>query len=152
MKIRLPVSIRDERYPVAEMRVVVLLATLAAALGVGASVAEAATTELRITYWSEGREQGGARSWTLRCGPAGGTLPRPGSACRKLAGMSNPFAPVPADAICTQQYGGPQEALVQGSYRGRRVWTRLTLRDGCQIARFKRLSFLVPTFGTGADS
>lgn len=134
------------------MRVVVALAALFTALGVGASVAEAATSELRITYWAEGRGQGTARTWTLRCGPAGGTLPRPGTACRKLAGMSNPFAPVPEDAVCTQQYGGPQEALVTGTYRGRRVWVRLSLRDGCQIARFQRLSFLVPTFGMGVDS
>jgi hypothetical protein len=134
------------------MRVALLLAILATVLGCGASVASAASTELRITYWSEGRTQGTPRTWTLRCDPAGGTLPRPAAACQKLAGMKNPFAPVPADAMCTQQYGGPQEAIVQGTFRGRRIWARLTMRDGCQIARFKRLSFLVPTFGAGADS
>ncbi|MHB1244333.1 MAG: SSI family serine proteinase inhibitor [Gaiellaceae bacterium] len=134
------------------MRVVLLLAILAAVLGSGASAASAASSELRITYWSEGRTQGTARAWTLRCGPVGGTLPRPGGACQKLAGMRSPFAPVPRDAVCTQQYGGPQEALVQGVYRGGRIWARLTLRDGCQIARFKRLAFLVPTFSAGASS
>lgn len=134
------------------MRVALLLAILAAALSGGASAAPTASSELRITYWSEGPTKAGPRSWTLRCAPLGGTLPRPGVACQKLAGMRSPFAPVPQDAMCTQQHGGPQEALVQGLDRGRRVWARLTLRDGCQIARFKRVAFLVPTFSAGVDS
>lgn len=134
------------------MRVVVLLAVFLVMLGCGAGAATAATTELKISYWAEGPAAGNVKRWTLRCGPVGGTLPRSGTACQKLSTMANPFAPVPPDAMCTQQYGGPQEALVQGTYRGRRVWTRLTLRDGCQIARFKRLSFLVPTFSTSASS
>ena len=134
------------------LRVALVLAIAAAAFAAGACASTAASSELRITYWSQGRTEGTSRSWTLRCGPPGGTLPQPATACRKLGAMENPFAPVPPDAMCTQQYGGPQAAVVQGTYRGRRVWARLTLRDGCQIARFKRLSFLVPTFGAGGES
>ena len=66
--------------------------------------------------------------------------------------MQNPFAPIPRDAICTEQYGGPQVALITGTYRGRRIWTQLQNRNGCEIARFKRLSFLVPGFGTGGEA
>ena len=134
------------------LRVALLLTVLVAAIGCGAGAGATATTELKISYWAEGPAAGNVKRWTLRCGPAGGTLPRPGAACEKLAALRSPFAPVPRDAMCTQQYGGPQEAVVQGTYRGRAVWTRLTMRDGCQIARFKRLSFLVPTFGMGVDS
>ncbi len=134
------------------LRVTLLLTALVAVIAAGASAGATATTELKISYWPEGPSAGNVKRWTLRCGPAGGTLPRPAGACEKLAGMRSPFAPVSQDAMCTQQYGGPQEAVVQGTYRGRAVWTRLTLRDGCQIARFKRLAFLVPTFSARASS
>jgi hypothetical protein len=51
---------------------------------------------------------------------------------------------------CTLIYGGPAEALVTGTYRGRNVWALLTLRDGCQIDRWRRVAFLTPGYG-GAD-
>jgi len=58
--------------------------------------------------------------------------------------MRNPFAPIPKDAICTDLYGGPQVALITGTFRGGAVWTQLARRNGCEISRFQRLSFLVP--------
>lgn len=134
------------------MRVVVLLAVLLAAFGSGAAAATAATTELKISYWSQGTGRSVPQKWTLRCNPAGGTLPRPGSACTKLAGMRNPFAPPRSDLVCTDQYGGPQVAVIAGTFRGSRIWVKLQNRNGCEISRFKSLAFLVPTFGTGADS
>ena len=100
------------------------------------------STSLKITVWPNGRDKA-SRVATLRCGPVGGTLPRRAAACGRLAKLAgNPFAPVRADAVCTQIYGGPQEALVRGTFRGRRVWARFTRRDGCQIARWDRVSFL----------
>lgn len=132
------------------MRVALLLTALIAVVGSGSSAGAAAPTELKISYWPQGRAAGGVQTWTLRCGPAGGTLPRPGAACQKLAGMKSPFAPIPADAICTEQYGGPQLAVISGSFRGKRVWTQLQRRNGCEIARFKRLVFLVPAFNPNA--
>jgi hypothetical protein len=152
MKIRLPVSIRGERYPVAVLRVAALLAVLLAALGCGAGAATTATTELKISYWSQGRAVGVPQKWTLRCAPAGGTLPRPGIACQKLLGMPSPFAPLRKDLVCTEQYGGPQVAVISGTFKGNRVWVQLQNRNGCEISRFKRLAFLVPTFSSGADA
>jgi hypothetical protein len=83
-----------------------------------------------------------AHHWTLRCGPAGGTLPQAAAACRKLAALDDPFAPVPADSMCSQIYGGPQTARVKGTYRGTRVSAVFNRRNGCEIARWKRVSFL----------
>lgn len=83
-----------------------------------------------------------AHHWTLRCGPAGGTLPQAAAACRKLAQLEAPFAPVPADAVCSQIYGGPQTARVRGTFRGRRVDARFNRRNGCEIARWNRVAFL----------
>jgi hypothetical protein len=139
------------------MRVAVLIALVAAAVGCGTSAgapapAAADSANLTITYWAEGAEKGVARKWTLRCAPAGGTLPRAAAACRQLGTMRAPFAPIPKDAICTEQYGGPQVAVVAGTFRGKRLWTKLQARNGCEIARFKRLSFLVPGYGSGGPA
>jgi hypothetical protein len=136
------------------MRLLALIALPAAvACGAGGAAAAGSTgaTELKITYWSQGRTAGPAKKWTLRCAPAGGTHPQAASACRKLGTMSNPFAPIPKDAVCTEVYGGPQVALVIGTFRGRTTWIQLANRNGCEIARFKRLSFLVPGY-TGAGA
>jgi hypothetical protein len=136
------------------MRVAVLFAAaVVAAVGCGAgSSATSADTEtsLRITVWSQGRDEGSPLRSTLRCSPAGGTVRRPAETCRKLAAMANPFAPLRKDVVCTDQYGGPQQAVVAGTYKGRSVWILLAARNGCEISRWNRLAFLVPGApGTG---
>lgn len=124
-----------------------MLAAIAASLVAFAAPAGTAGTELRIAVWPEGRGSGAPQVWTLRCEPARGTLPAPPAACRRLAALGRPFAPLRGDMQCTQIYGGPAEALVTGRYRGRRVWALLNRRDGCQIARWRRVAFLTPGFG-----
>ena len=116
-------------------------------LAFAASGADAADTDLRIRVWSEGRGDSVARTWTLDCAPARGTLPQRATACRRLADVTRPFAPVRKDMQCTQIYGGPAEALVTGTFRGRKVWALLSLRDGCQIERWRRVAVLTPGFG-----
>jgi hypothetical protein len=103
-----------------------------------------ASTSLHITVWPHGQGQPGVRSYTLRCAPAGGTLPRPGAACSRLARLARPFAPTPKDAVCTQIYGGPQQALVTGRFRGRAIRARFSRGNGCEIARWSRIQFLFP--------
>jgi hypothetical protein len=138
------------------MRIAALIALLGVVgCGAGGSSPDAGSTgatDLKITYWAEGKTAGPAKKWTLRCAPAGGTLPRAAAACDRLAAMRNPFAPVPRDVACIDLYGGPQVALVTGTFRGRPLWTQLQRRNGCEIARFKRLSFLVPGAGTGGEA
>jgi Subtilisin inhibitor-like len=103
----------------------------------------AVSTSLHITVWAEGKGAA-AQSWTLRCAPVAGTLPRRGSACRRLARISRPFAPVPRDAACSQIYGGPQVALVTGSFRGREIRATFNRKNGCEIERWDRVRFLFP--------
>ena len=131
------------------MRIGLLASILVAAavLAQGAASAPAAAVDLRVTVWSEGR-QGQPRTWTLRCGPMSGTHPARARACRMLARTGQPFRPVPKDMLCTQVFGGPDEALITGTFRGRRIWARFNLRDGCQIARWRRLAPLLPPAGT----
>jgi hypothetical protein len=139
------------------MRWAVIAAVIAAAgLGCGSAssasgedTADEPNTELTISYWAEGRDEGGVKRWTLRCDPVGGTHTRRGSACSRLYGMQRPFAPQKDVQFCTQIYGGPDQAVISGEHRGNRVWVLLSLSDGCKIARFKQLEFLVPGLRVG---
>lgn len=136
------------------MRVAVLLAVIVAVVGCGASSAGTSTsaTDLQISYFPEGRSAGTPTRWTLRCRPTGGTLPRRTLACQKLEGMTNPFAPLRRDLACTDIYGGPAQAVITGTHKGRRVWIVLGLRNGCEIARWKKLAFLTAGMGGNPDA
>ena len=137
------------------MRMAFLIAVVIAAVGCGASQgASTATpaTQLAISFWPEGQGTGAPTKWTLRCEPAGGTLPRTAATCRQLLGMTNPFAPTRKNLVCTDLFGGPQQAVIAGTHRGARVWTRLGMRNGCEISRAKRLAFLVPGFSASVNS
>ncbi len=133
------------------MRRVVVLGLVAAALAACATGAAGTSqeTSLTVTYWSEGIAAGDRVSWTLRCEPPGGTLPRPGVACGRLAdGGARFVTPVPDGTVCTEIYGGPQVARVKGTLAGRRVWATFTRTNGCQISRWDRLSpWLFPRGG-----
>jgi len=137
------------------MRTALLIAVLVAAVGCGAgrSAANAAPgTQLTISYWPEGRGTEAPERWTLRCNPAGGTLPRAAAVCRQLDALAKPFAPTRKNLVCTDQYGGPQQALIAGTHKGDRVWTVIGMRNGCEISRAKRLAFLVPGFSANPNS
>ena len=125
----------------------VTAAILAALVGCGSGNGVAASepwARLTITVWPQGGDALESKRWTLRCGPVGGTHPNRARACVRLANLSNPFRPVPRDAVCTQIYGGPAEALVTGVFRGRKVVARFNRTDGCQIERWNRVAALFP--------
>jgi hypothetical protein len=102
------------------------------------------STALHVTVWPNGQAHVPKRSYTLTCAPVAGTLPHRLAACRRLARLKAPFAPTPANVACTQIYGGPQEALVTGRFRGVLVRARFNRRDGCEIERWNRVAFLFP--------
>ena len=113
---------------------------VAALVSLVLSVSSPAT--LTITVWPNGPTHA-SRVRTLHCEPARGTLVRAAAACRRLGAMKkSPFLPPSPNSVCTLVYGGPQEALVRGTFRGRRVSTRFARRNGCEIARWDRLAFL----------
>jgi hypothetical protein len=114
--------------------------------------AQAPETDLQITLWEQGRTQRAAPTrWTLKCDPNAGTLPKRAAACDKLESMSNPFAPPRKGLVCTDQYGGPQQAVIAGRHEGKRVWIALAARNGCEIARWNKLRFLVGGMSTGTS-
>lgn len=82
---------------------------------------------------------------SLSCDPVGGDHPDPEGACRALAASaSDPFAPVPQDAVCGQIYGGPATATVVGNWQESPVDASFTLVDSCQIKRWERLVPVLP--------
>ncbi len=133
------------RYP-GRVRVVAVVLAVGAAVAACANASPAtSTTRLTITVWAKGRGAGAEPAkWTLRCEPAGGTLPRRARACSTLFSNREALRPVPPTIACTQIYGGPQEALVTGRVRGTRVWVRFNRRNGCEISRWSRLAPLFP--------
>ncbi len=125
------------------MRVVLLLAA-AALVSSAAAVGAPPSTSLTITYWSHEGKRPPRQRYSLTCDPIGGTLKSRAAACRALADLRRPFAPTPADTICSQIYGGPAHAIVSGRIGDSRVWVHLQRRNGCEIDRWQRLAFLLP--------
>jgi Subtilisin inhibitor-like len=107
----------------------------------GSGAGTSAATELTISVQPQGAG-GPAREWTLRCDPAGGTLPRAQEACSQLTAEAlEPLAP---GTVCTQIYGGPQKARVRGRIDGSPVDARFSRTNGCEIHRWDTLRFLFP--------
>jgi Subtilisin inhibitor-like len=133
--------------------VLALLLVLTLVMSGGAAGVTAAQADkpisLTITFWPDEQKPLEFERWTLRCNPRGGTLPTRRVACRRLADMTpSAFAPVPADAVCTQIYGGPQKAVVKGAFGSRRIWASFRRRNGCEIDRWQRFApWLLPAAG-----
>ena len=91
----------------------------------------------------------GVRStWTLTCRPPGGNHPDPAKACGVLgANGDKAFRPTPANTACSQVYGGPQKALVRGTWRGKPVNAQFDLENGCEVARWNLLLGVLPPGG-----
>lgn len=86
--------------------------------------------------------------YELECEPAGGTHPSAESACGRLEELAreqeDPFAPVPADQMCTHQFGGPATARVTGTWQGRHIDATFNRSNGCEISRWRTLEPVLP--------
>ena len=76
-------------------------------------------------------------------------------ACEAIAALPpDPAAEVPANAACTQIYGGPDTLSLQGQINGELVDAELNRGNGCEIERFDRfvtmLQALYPDYEPGA--
>ncbi len=81
---------------------------------------------------------------TLTCVPTGGDHPDAEAACAAIAaaGGAAAFDPPPTGTVCTEQWGGPQVATVDGTVGGSVVHARFDRHDGCAISRWDRLAAL----------
>ncbi|QCB95654.1 serine protease inhibitor [Arthrobacter sp. PAMC25564] len=101
-------------------------------------------------------ETGTPANFTLVCqnGAPAAESQHPSAAAACTALKANPaiLSPVPAgkDRVCTQQYGGPQQATVTGIVDGSSVEASFSLRDGCEIAAWNAAKDVLGSSG-GAD-
>lgn len=74
------------------------------------------------------------------------TVPDPAAALSAMERFGEDiFFPKPGPPkLCTQQYGGPQVAVVTGSINGRPVSVTFRRTDGCEISRWRAMA---PLFG-----
>ncbi|TRV80457.1 hypothetical protein FKN01_06860 [Streptomyces sp. 130] len=108
---------------------------------------DGAGTRLTVVVAGSGNPEADGR-YELECGPAGGSHPVAAQACERLDQLegegADPFAPVPRDAMCTQQYGGESTAHVTGTWHGRQVDASFRRTNGCEIARWNGLRPVLP--------
>lgn len=124
---------------------VLTVLALAACGGDGSDTVRSDTPPTRLTV--EQTAGGSTQTWSLTCDPPGGDHPDPEAACADLdarAETSDPFAPLPEDRICTEQYGGDQTARVYGTFRGAPVDVALSRVDGCRIAQWDAFGAVLP--------
>jgi hypothetical protein len=91
-----------------------------------------------------------ALRWVLTCRPDGGSLPFAGRACGQISRTWDPFAPVPrGHELCSMIAFGPQTATVTGFWRGTWISARFSRNNGCEAARWDRVSWMlvVPVAG-----
>jgi hypothetical protein len=70
--------------------------------------------------------------------------PTDSQACGEAAGVSAAdLAPTPPDQACTEIFGGPETARIEGTIRGNPVDARFSRSDGCEIARWERVQDLL---------
>ena len=109
-------------------------------------VALAGVIDLRIAFRAQ--EGSPPRMLVLRCAAAqlDGTVRDPAAACRRLQRLgASAFARRRGVSHAPQIFGGPSTARVTGHTSVARVWVRLRATDGCEIARWQRVAFLLPT-------
>ena len=82
---------------------------------------------------------------------AGCSLPDPAGAVAAVEQFGEDvFFPRPGPPkLCTQQYGGPQVAVVTGTVNGRPVNVTFRRTDGCEISRWRAMA---PLLGGTAGS
>lgn len=96
-----------------------------------------------VTEAGDGRDG----TFKLECHPTGGTHPQAEDACARLdegTWGTDTFAPTPAGANCTMQYGGPATAHITGTWHGRPVDATYNRGNGCEISRWNKLVPVLP--------
>lgn len=99
-------------------------------------------TKMVVTYQSG---EGDTALWTLDCDTSAGSHPSPERACAVLQSAgAEALPPTPPETPCTLQYGGPQTALITGTYRGKPILSHVSRSNGCEIRRWDALTGLLP--------
>jgi len=98
-----------------------------------------------VTVSVDATGEGTVTTSTLTCEPTGGDHPDADAACAAIAaaGGAAAFEPTPADVACTEQWGGPQTATVEGTVDGTPIRADFSRTNGCEISRWDALEALL---------
>jgi hypothetical protein len=104
--------------------------------GAGMATGGGSAADLTVTVWPGGRD-GRERTRRIECAELGAGAAE--AVCRRLGGLTpERLAPVPPRTACTEIYGGPAVARVEGTLRGDPVSARFNRVNGCEIERWDR--------------
>jgi len=100
-------------------------------------------TQLTVRVDPDGDGPEEARQARISCDGESG-----GRACA-AAGKLRPadFEPTPDDVACTELFGGPETATISGTLSGKKVEGRFSRQNGCEIARWEKVSALLAEAG-----
>ncbi len=102
-----------------------------------------AFADLTVTVDPDGEGGKPARRASITC-----EAPEDSAVCRAVARVPpKAFEPTPGNVACTQQYGGPQTATVEGTLRGDPVSAEFSRVNGCEIARWRDAAPLLGAAG-----
>jgi len=121
-----------------------LVALFAVACAVLPATASAGLIALKIEFQTNAGSK--PRVLTLHCAEkTTGTVRNPAVACARLQRLGPAaFRPTPPNTACTEISGGPSTARITGLFQGFPLWVRLSRTNGCEIARWQRVAFLLP--------
>ena len=119
---------------------VLALAGCGAEDGGGAPVGPAPVTRLTVRVDPDGRGPDPAKEARVRCGDGPGC-----AAAAKL--RPRDLEPVRPDVACTELYGGPETATIEGTLDREQVDARFSREDGCEIARWEKVAPLLEAAG-----
>jgi hypothetical protein len=103
----------------------------------------AALAELTITVDEDGEGGAAAKTSEVTCEAAGDS-----AICGVVAKLpAKVFEEPSGTTACTQQFGGPETATVEGTINGDPVSTRFSRENGCQIARWDAAKELLEAAG-----
>lgn len=106
----------------------------------------ATATALEITLWPAGRDGAELRLGTLACDPPRGNARDPEAACDYLADGVPVLWQDRGEQVCTEIYGGPEEARIVGTVRGETVEVELNRINGCAIEIWDRSIAVLPEY------
>ena len=98
-------------------------------------------TQLTVRVDPDGDGPEEAKQARISCDRESGGCGSPCAAAAKLRPAD--FEPTPADVACTELFGGPQTATISGTLEREQVEARFSRHDGCEIARWKKVSALL---------
>ena len=121
-----------------------IVALFVVASAVFPAAASAGLIALKIEFKAAAGSE--RRVLTLRCAArATGTVQNPAAACARLQRLGpQAFRPTPPNTAGTELYGGPSTARITGTFLGFPLWVKLGRGNGCEIARWQRVAFLLP--------